>query len=272
MKMRIFRQGHRVSSFSLVSCFFSLIIILFIAYPLIYMSLSTPLSSLASALGDGEVTRAISLSLVASFIASLVSFIFGTPLAYVLARKSFKGKRVVESIVDIPIVVPHPVVGIALLSILGRNVFPGNFLHGLGVKVTGSLIGIIIVLTFVGSPFYINTVKNAFQMVPERLEKVSRSLGASELQTFIRVTLPLSFKSILSGLLMCAARGISEFGAVIVIAYHPMVAPVLIFERFESYGLSYSKPVAVLLIFVCLIIFVLLRVLSLQEKVDYGRS
>ncbi|MBE9547244.1 MAG: ABC transporter permease subunit, partial [Proteobacteria bacterium] len=118
------------------------------------------------------------------------------------------------------------------------------------------------VLTFVGMPFYVNTVKNGFEAISPRLEKVSRSLGASMFSTFARITFPLAWRSMLVGIIMCSARAISEFGAVIIVAYHPMIAPVLIYERFEAYGLKYSQPVAVWLVFICLLLFLVLRVLT----------
>jgi len=123
----------------------------------------------------------------------------------------------------------------------------------------GTVTGIVCVLTFVGLPFYINAVKTGFEAVPARLETVSRSLGASPWSTFFRITLPLAWRSMLVGLIMCMARAVSEFGAVVIVAYHPMVAPVMIYERFTAYGLKYSQPVAVGLIMVCLVLFLLLR-------------
>jgi molybdate/tungstate transport system permease protein len=108
----------------------------------------------------------------------------------------------------------------------------------------------------------VNTVKEGFQSISPRLENISRSLGASMGQTFLRVTGPLAWRHMIAGMIMCAARAISEFGAVIIVAYHPMTAPVLIYERFTAYGLAYSQPVAVWLIVVCLVFFLLLRVLS----------
>jgi molybdate/tungstate transport system permease protein len=130
----------------------------------------------------------------------------------------------------------------------------------------GSLSGIVVVLTYVGLPFYVNTVKAGFEAIPPRMEHVSRSLGASMGQTFVRLTLPLAWRSMVVGMIMCAARAISEFGAVIIVAYHPMTAPVLIYERFTAYGLAYSQPVAVWLIFVCLVLFLLLRIMSRARK------
>ena len=123
----------------------------------------------------------------------------------------------------------------------------------------GTTVGIITVLTFVGMPFYINTVKTGFESIPVRLEKVSRSLGAGPYSTFLRVTFPLAWRNMVLGMIMCVARAISEFGAVVIVAYFPMTAPVLIYERFTAYGLKFSQPVAVWLILVSLVLFVSMR-------------
>ncbi len=240
----------------------SILLLLFIGYPIVAMVFTTPLSDLLSSLRSPEVLRAIWLSVYTSGIASIIALVFGTPLSYILARKNFKGKGIVEGIVDLPIVIPHPVVGIAILAIFGRDLFPGSFLQRFGASILGTRWGIVTVLTFVGIPFYVDTVRDAISMIPERLEKVSRSLGASQSRAFFSVVLPLSKRSMLTGALMCMARAISEFGAVVVVSYHPMVASVLIFERFESYGLSSSKPVAVLLILLSLVLFVLIKGLA----------
>ncbi|MBW1645992.1 MAG: ABC transporter permease [Deltaproteobacteria bacterium] len=211
---------------------------------------------------DPEVRRSIWLSLYTAGAAALIAVAIGTPFAYLLARRDFPGKKLVEGIIDLPIVIPHPVVGIALLSLVGRNFWVGRLLHELGVRLMGSVSGIIMVLTFVGLPFYLNAAREGFAGVSPRLEAVARSLGASGRQTFFLVTLPLAWRSLLAGIIMCCARAISEFGAVVIIAYHPMIAPVLIYERFESFGLKYSQPVAVWLIFLCLTLFLLLRLVS----------
>ena len=237
-----------------------------IVYPLVYMFVSTPISSLLFAIKQKDVLGAIGLSIFCASVASMISLFLGTPLAYILARKNFPAKGFIEATIDIPMVIPHPVIGIAILASLGKHTFIGKILYGFGLKIMGSIFGIIMVMTFVGVPFYINAARDAFLMVPERLEKVSRTLGASQIRSFFLITVPLSFRSILSGVLMCAARGISEFGAIVVIAYHPMVASVLIFEKFESYGLKSSKPIAVLLIGLCLLIFVGLRILTTKKR------
>lgn len=240
----------------------------FILIPMIYMTTAPSLSGLLAAVRDPEVLRSIWLSLYTAGAAALISFVLGTPLAYLLARRNFQGKRLVESIIDLPIVIPHPVVGIAILSATGRDTWLGDACRFLGLQLMGTVTGIIVVLTFVGLPFYLKAAKEGFESISPKLEKVSRSLGASMFGTFLRITFPIAWRSLLVGLILCMARAISEFGAVVVVAYHPMVASVLIYERFEAFGLKYSQPVAVWLVAVCLMLFLALRLLTLRRKIE----
>ena len=243
-----------------------LVVMAFILIPLMEMMTAPSMTMLGEAVQDKDVVRSIWLSIYTAGAAALISFILGTPLAYVLARRDFRGKRLVEGIIDLPIVIPHPVVGIAILGVVGKTHWIGRGLAELGIRIMGSTTGIITVLTFVGLPLYLHAAKDGFEGISPRLEGVSRSLGASMLSTFLRITFPLAWRSMLVGIIMCAARAISEFGAVVVVAYHPMIAPVLIYERFEGYGLKYSQPVAVWLVLVCLSLFFILRFLTLSKK------
>lgn len=234
----------------------------FILLPLGQMVSQPTISDLGEAITDSEVRSSILLSLSCSSAAAAISFFLGTPLAYLLARNSFRGKRLVESIIDLPIMIPHPVIGIALLSLAGRNHWLGAMMQDMGIRLLGTTTGIITVLTFVALPFYINTAKSGFQAVPRRLEQVARSLGAGQRATFFRITFPLTWRHMITGFIMSMARAISEFGAVVIVAYHPMIAPVLMYERFTAYGLKYSQPVAVWLILICLVLFLMLRIVS----------
>ncbi len=247
-----------------VSC--GVVIMAFILLPLLQMITAPSLSMMNSTIQDKDVISSIWLSIYTALSAAGISFLFGTPLAYFLARTDFRGKRLVESIIDLPIVIPHPVVGIAILSVAGKNHWFGQIIYELGIRVMGSVTGIITVLTFVGMPFYIDAVKDGFESISPRLENVSRSLGASMSATFFRITFPLAWRSMLVGIIMCCARAVSEFGAVVIVAYHPMIAPVMIYERFEAYGLKYSQPVAVWLVCLCLLLFVVLRLIALPRK------
>ncbi len=252
------------SFFAVLFCF-SLPLVLLIAVPLAKMITGPTVSELVETLGDREVIKAISLSIYSSMCAALISFVFGTPLAYVLARKDFKGKKVVEGIVDLPIMIPHPVIGIAILSLVTKGQWLGDILQKIGIEIMGSVTGIVAVLTFVGMPFYVNAAKAGFESIPPRLEKVSRSLGAGPYATFWRVTFPLAWRNMILGMIMCVARAISEFGAVVIVAYFPMTAPVLIYKRFTAYGLRYSQPVAVWLIMVSLALFVSIRFFAKKQ-------
>ena len=236
-----------------------LIILLFIIVPLIKMIAASDPTILLDTLLDPQVISAIWLSLYAAVIATIVGFFLGVPLAYLLARTEFPGKKLLEGLIDVPIVIPHTAAGIALLFVFGRNFWAGKAFHFIGIEFVDSTAGIVIAMLFVSVPFLIDSAKEGFKKVDVRLEKVSRTLGASPWQSFFRVSLPLTWRSILSGSIMMWARGISEFGAVVILAYHPMIASTLVFERFETYGLVYSRPVAVILIIICLIIFIGLR-------------
>ena len=237
------------------------IIFLFIIVPLIKMIVSSDPKILLDTLLDSEVLSSIWLTLYAALIATAVGCILGVPLAYLLARVDFPGKTLVESLIDVPIVVPHTAAGIALLFVFGRNFFAGKAFNAIGIDFVDSTAGIVVAMLFVSIPFLIDSAKEGFKKVDVRLEKVSRTLGASPWQSFFKISFPLAWRSIVAGNVMMWARGISEFGSVIILANHPMKAPVLVYERFETYGLDYARPAAVLLILVCLIIFVVLRTL-----------
>ena len=237
------------------------IIFLFIIVPLIKMIVASDPKMLLDTLLDTEVLGSIWLTLYAALIATAVGCILGVPLAYLLARVDFPGKTLVESLIDVPIVVPHTAAGVALLFVFGRNFFAGKAFNAVGIDFVDSTAGIVVAMLFVSIPFLIDSAKEGFKKVDVRLEKVSRTLGASPWQSFFKISFPLAWRSIVAGNVMMWARGISEFGAVIILAYHPMIAPVLVYERFETYGLDYARPAAVLLILVCLIIFVVLRTL-----------
>ncbi len=251
----------RISSSRMTITFglLALVIMLFVFVPLLKTVFGSSPSVLFETLLDAKVRSAIWLSLYTALLATVVGALFGVPLAYILARFDFPGRRVVEGLIDVPIVIPHTAAGIALLFVFGRNFFAGRAFNLLGISFVDSVAGIVIAMLFVSIPFLIDSAKEGFRSVDVRLEKVSRTLGASPWQSFFRISLPLAWRSILTGNIMMWARGISEFGAVMILAYHPMVASILVAERFETYGLDYARPVAALLIVVCLAIFIGLR-------------
>lgn len=255
-----------MKSFKIITGGLATILILIIVTPLFRMILAADPATLKATVTDTRVTQSIMLTLRCALWATIASALFGIPLAYALARWRFPGKTLVQGIVDLPVMIPHTAAGIALLMVYGRRFLVGKAFAHVGISFVGTETGISLAMAFVSIPFLVNAARNGFLSINPRIEQVARTLGASPWQTFFRVTLPLTWRPILSGGIMMWARGISEFGAVIVLAYHPMTAPVLIWERFESYGLKYARPVAIILILLCLIIFAVLRGIASERE------
>lgn len=233
------------------------LLILFIGVPIVKMLISTAPATLVQTAREKEVTASIFLTLRASLWATIAALFSGIPLAFLLARKKFRGKKILEGLIDLPVIIPHTAAGIALLTVWGRHSF---FSETFGIRLIGTEMAISMGMFFVSVPFLINAVKAGFKLIDERYEKTAITLGATPWKAFVTVSLPMVRKSIFSGSIMMWGRGISEFGAVVILAYHPMTAPVLIFERFQNFGLKYALPVTVLLIVISLIIFILMRI------------
>lgn len=253
-------------SFKLILLVLSALLLIFIIAPLLGMFLATSAPELFATIKDAEVMQSIRLTLLTSLGATLFMAIGAIPLAYLLARKNFIFKKLILGIIDLPIVIPHSAAGIALLGFLSRNSIAGKAASSVGIDFVGSPFGIAAAMAFVSIPFLVNAARDGFEAVPLRLEKAALSLGASPLKVFFSISLPLAKRNIVTGLVMMFARGLSEFGAVVIIAYHPMITPVLIFERFSSYGLQYARPVAVVFIAISLLVFILMRSISGGKK------
>ena len=255
-----------MNGFRLLFSGLGLLLVLLLTLPLVNMIVTADGGVLRSTLADREVYTSILLTLRCALWATLIGLLFGIPLAYLLARWNFPGKSILQGLVDLPIMIPHTAMGVALLMIYGKKFLLGGLFAKMGLSFVGTEAGISLAMAYVSLPFLVNAARDGFLAVDAKLERVARTLGATPYQTFIRISLPLSWRAILSGAIMMWARGISEFGAVMVLAYHPMVAPILIWERFESYGLKYARPVAVLLILICLVVFAGLRWLAERNR------
>ena len=256
--MKKFHQ-YNIPWFELIFTALGSSVILFVIAPLISMVFATSFTDLTKTAADLQVIQSIKLTLMTAFFATAVSTLVGIPLAYLLARKKFFGRSILLAIIDLPIIIPHSAAGIALLTVIGRQSFLGRIL---GTGLTGTVAGISVAMAFVSLPFLVNAARQAFVAVPVRMENIARTLGASPSHTFFTISLPLAWRGIISGMILMWARGISEFGAVIIIAYHPMTTPVMVFQRFNDFGLSYARSVAVLLILICVSLFIILRFVS----------
>jgi molybdate/tungstate transport system permease protein len=241
------------------------VILLLTVLPIAGMLWQTPLSDLWKALQDSKVLASILLTFECGLYATLFAVLFGTPLAYLLAKVPFPGRTVVKAIVELPIMVPHTAAGIALLTVFATGDL-GELFQSIGLEFMGTKAGIALGMAFVSFPFYVDIVQDAFAGIDPRMENVARSLGATPYQVFRRIMLPLSARSMITGAVLMWGRGISEFGAVVILAYHPMIAPVMIYDRFTAFGLSHSRPMAMLLIIMVVILFSIIQILSRQNS------
>ena len=255
-----------IRSFNLVLLFLGGLILLFIIGPLMGMFLSTTPQKLFEVSGEAEVQRSISLTLWVSMAGTLIFSLGAIPLAYLLARREFPLKRLVTGIIDLPIVIPHSAAGIAVLGFISRDTVTGRIGSMIGLDFVGAPAGIALAMAFVSLPYLVNAARDGFLGVPVRLEQAAMNLGSSPSRVFFTISLPLAWRSIVSGLILMFARGMSEFGAVVIVAYHPMIAPVLIWERFGAFGLHAARPVAVLFILISLAFFILLRFIARDRK------
>jgi molybdate/tungstate transport system permease protein len=235
--------------------------------PLISLIATPSLADLIKAARDSEVRNALWLSLAGAMLTALVAGVVGVPLAYLLSRSRFPGRGIVAAIVDIPMSVPHTVAGIALLMVFGRRGIIGAPAEAfLGLRFWASLAGIVVAMLFVSAPYTVNAARLGFEAIDPRLEKVARTLGMRPWQVFLRITLPLAWRGVATGLTLTFARAISEFTAVSILVYYPMTAPVQIYELFLRFGLDTAAAVAVLLLVLALALFILFR------QVAYGRA
>jgi molybdate/tungstate transport system permease protein len=225
------------------------ILVLFIVGPLLRLLLFASPHTLADALRDVE----------------LIAAVLGIPLAYLLARRSFPGRRIILGIIDLPVVIPHPVAGIALLLFLGRRSAVGGTLAQMGLEFVSHVPGIVAAMLFVSAPILVSGAREAFRSVDPQLERVARTLGDSPWSAIRRVTLPLAGRGILAGSILAWARSVSEFGSIVILTYNPKVASIFIYDRFTAFGLPAAVPAAVLLLLVALLVFVLVRVLQPEE-------
>ncbi len=225
---------------------------------------------------DPEVHRMLYLSVYGPLLAALGSLTFGVPLALVLAR-GFPGRSLVESLVDLPLVVPHSAAGILILFGFGQGgVFPQ-------LSVLGTMVGFVLAMVFVSAPFAVNSAREAFETIDNRVEYASRIHGASRFETFRRVTGPLALRGIITGGVLAWARAVSEFGAVAIVAYsvrffYPPAgsevttqhAPVFIRRAYLTGGLEQSGAVTFLLLALSTLVFLLLRWLAYDDTPSTG--
>jgi sulfate/thiosulfate transport system permease protein len=207
------------------------------------------------------------LSFGASFLAAVANFVLGTLVAWVLVRYEFPGKRILDSLVDLPFALPTAVAGIALTTLYAPSGWFGKPLAALGIHVAFTRLGVVVALTFIGLPFVVRTVQPVLEDLDKELEEAAASLGAGRWQTFTRVIFPAIFPAALTGFALGFARGVGEYGSVIFIAGNmPMrteITPLLIVTKLEEY--DYTGATAIAVVMLVLSFVMLLAINALQR-------
>jgi molybdate/tungstate transport system permease protein len=246
------------------------VLLLYFLLPFAAFLSRTGRADLVSGLSAPGARVAIRNSLLTAPVSTALATVFGVPLAYVLARRSFPGKRLVEALVVLPLVLPPVVGGAMLLTAVGRFTPIGAAAETVGLPLTDSLIGVVLAQTFVAAPFLVVAARAGFGAVDERLERASRSLGYGPLATFWNVSLPLARGAIVAGIVLTFARAIGEFGATMMVAYNPRTMPTRIWVDFITGGIDAILPVALALLGITLVVVAAIQHVGRGPKVIEG--
>jgi len=219
-----------------------------------------------------SVATALAVSLVTTAISLVVTVTLGTPLALLLARRTFRGSNVLETFIDLPIVLPPSVAGLALLLLLGRRGLLGESLHLFGIEIAFTTLAVILAQTFVSAPFYIRSARTGFASVDHDLEDAARVDGATERQLFRSITVPLASAALAAGLVMSWARSLGEFGATIMFAGNiegkTQTLPLVVYGEFQGGDLDASIAAAAILVLAAFGVLVSVRVLNAGRVLD----
>ncbi len=252
----------------------SLPFLLFLAIPLVAMLLSISPGQLIENLSKPQVRQAITISLKTTTITTLLTIIFGTPVAYVLARRQFPMRRAIDTLIDLPIVLPPAVAGVALLITFGRQGVIGGWLSDRGIHIAFTQIAVIMAQTFVAAPFYVKAATIGFAAVDAEIEQAAAIDGAGTWQSFRHVTVPLAWAAMLSGAVMTWARALGEFGATILFAGNYLgrtqTMPLAIYIGFEL-DLDVALTLAAILVVLSFLVLFVVKGILQRELYAVGR-
>lgn len=252
----------------------SLPFLLFLAIPLVALILSIPPGQLIENLSKPQVRQAISISLKTTTITTLLTILFGTPVAYLLARRRFPMRRAVDTLIDLPIVLPPAVAGVALLITFGRQGVIGSWLDNLGIQIAFTQVAVIMAQAFVAAPFYVKAASIGFATVDAELEQAAAIDGAGTWQTFRHVTVPLAWAAMLSGAVMTWARALGEFGATILFAGNYLgrtqTMPLAIYIGFEL-DLNVALTLAAILVVLSFLVLFVVKGILQRELYTVGK-
>jgi molybdate transport system permease protein len=235
----------------------------FLLLPLIAIFTRVPLGTLVDQLGSKVVTDAIVVSLKTTLIAQALILLFGTPTAYLLATRDFRGRALAITLVELPLVLPPAVAGIGLLAAFGRVGLLGSTMQTFGIEIPFTQTAVVLAVAFVASPLYVRQAIAAFEAVDQSFVDASRTLGASPARTFARIALPLAAGGLASGAALAFARGLGEFGATIMFAGSfqgvTQTLPLAIYAEFEN-KFEVALAIGGLLVIVSALLLVLMKI------------
>ncbi len=237
------------------------LLLLYFVVPVVFFAARVGAIDVRSALSEPATQEAIRNSLLTAPVSTAIATVFGVPLAYVLSRGTFRGKRLVEIAVLLPLVLPPIVGGAVLLTFVGRYTPVGALATAAGLPLTDSLVGVILAQTFVAAPFLVVTARAGFDAVDSRLEEAARTMGYGPLETFWHVSFPLARTAVAAGVVLTFVRAIGEFGATMMVAYNPRTMPTRLWVSFVAHGVDGIVPIALALLVITVVVVVLVQVL-----------
>jgi molybdate transport system permease protein len=250
------------------AAFLVLSVTLYLFLPIVALFVRTTPDLFVSSLTDPEVIAALSLSLVTSAISLAIVIIIGTPFAYIHCRHRYPGKVIVDTLIDLPLVLPPAVAGLALLVLYGRVGLIGKYADLLGIPIAFTTLAVIMAQIFVASPFYLRQAKSLFDQLDPAYEQAARTLGASPARIFLMVVVPMTASGLVSGAVMTFGRALGEFGATIMFAGNlpgvTQTMPLAVYVNMSG-NFNIGLTISILLVLISFGIMIAVRLLATKE-------
>ena len=241
---------------------------LYLALPVLALLIRIPPGQFIATLQDPGVTSALWLSLFTTCITLVIVILIGTPFAYFHSRYSYPGKVIVDTLIDLPLVLPPAVAGVALLVLYGRVGLLGGYFNMFGIQLAFTTLAVIMAQIFVASPFYLRQAKSLFEQLDPAYEQTARTLGASSLRILTMVTVPMTAGGLVSGAVMTFGRALGEFGATIMFAGNlpgvTQTMPLAVYVEMES-NVNVGLTISILLVIISFAIMISVRLIQKRE-------
>lgn len=246
--------------------FYLSILVLLPITALLFKAGSLSFEEFWGAVWSDRARAAYLLTFGAAFVAATVNLFLGLLIAWVLVRYTFPGKKIVDSLIDLPLALPTAVAGLVYAALYVKKGWLGQFLVPLGIQGAYTRLGIVLVLVFVGLPFVVRTVQPILEDIDPEAEEASGSLGATRWQTFQNVILPTLYPALITGFALAFSRGVGEYGSVVFVSgnkpFQTEIAPILIVARLEEFAYSEATAIAVVLLVISFGMLVLINLLE----------